>query len=581
MLKILRVAFKILNSRQKLKIFLAVALQIVLSIFELLGILIFSILANLLLTGNLYTQNQFVKYFFEALSIESVAVISQIAILSGIVILLFIIRSFGSLFLLMRLNLFLVKKGSDVVCKVSKFIIKQKRDVIENKSKQAIQVILVRGTSSILNKTLGGGIALLADFALLTAISLALFVYEPIMSLLTVSIFLLSFFLINGMSKKFLLTQSQKEMESEINVRDRLNEVFLSYKDFFVNSEIDKVVEDIRGPFTRFSETSFRISFLAVINRYLYEAALLLNIALFGAIALYLYETRVALSVIATFVLAASRIVPAIMRMQQQLNVIQAGVPYALEMADLLLEEQQGSSFLDCDPTGSQLTRIISSHNFLDLKDLSLEIQGEMFLRDLNLRVERGDKLVIVGESGAGKTLLLDIMAGIKVPTKGVLGSSGYSLEDAKKFGLIKVGYVPQYVGLIKGTIRDNIILFRENINEADILDSIEFSSLAELILKLPMGLDSEIGDGGISISGGERQRIGLARALAGKPNLLLLDEFTSNLDLNTEREVISKIIEKLPNTTIVSVAHRMGAREGFERVIQLSKGRIVSDLIY
>jgi ABC-type multidrug transport system fused ATPase/permease subunit len=216
----------------------------------------------------------------------------------------------------------------------------------------------------------------------------------------------------------------------------------------------------------------------------------------------------------------------------------------------------------------------------IELRNLSFGFDGDEHdtLHNLSLTIRKGEKVGINGESGAGKTTLLNILLGLYKPTEGGVYIDGQQLDNRlRRRWQNSIGYVSQSTFLSDSTILSNIALGceEEDVDMAHIEKCIEAASLSEFVASLPKGIHTRIGECGALISGGERQRIGIARALYKKADILFFDEATSSLDNNTE-QMINGAIERLSSSnkdlTIVVVAHRDSSLGYCDRIITLEK---------
>ncbi len=220
--------------------------------------------------------------------------------------------------------------------------------------------------------------------------------------------------------------------------------------------------------------------------------------------------------------------------------------------------------------------------------DASLSIKGVTYvppgartpaLQKISFDLTPGEAVGIIGASGAGKSSLARLMFAAALPTSGRVMLGGVETKRWRRDTLAgHIGYLPQTVGLLPGTVRENIARFRE-VEDAEVIAAAKRANVHDLILALPDGYETRISDGGLSLSGGERQRIGLARALFGQPLLLVLDEPNAHLDQGGER-ALAETLKSLRDqgVTVVLVAHRLNPLSEVERVILLDKGRLVSD---
>ena len=184
-----------------------------------------------------------------------------------------------------------------------------------------------------------------------------------------------------------------------------------------------------------------------------------------------------------------------------------------------------------------------------------------------------------MGPSGAGKTTLVDLILGILEPNAGKVLISGLVPSEAFKKWSGAIAYVPQNVMVSTGTIRENVGLgyLPEIATDQLVLNALQIAQLDSQVLAMPGGLDSPVGENGSQISGGQRQRLGIARAMFTKPKLLVLDEATSSLDGQTEADVTAAIQSLRGRATVIVVAHRLSTARAADQVIYVENGHILA----
>ncbi|ENM5935846.1 ABC transporter ATP-binding protein [Vibrio mimicus] len=192
---------------------------------------------------------------------------------------------------------------------------------------------------------------------------------------------------------------------------------------------------------------------------------------------------------------------------------------------------------------------------------------------NLNLTICKGDVVGIIGETGAGKSTLINLLLGLIEPKKGEILVSGKPLRFVKKSYWEHVGYVPQETYLIDGTIKDNIEFYRTSNNEISMNELLSKVSLTSTIDTFEQGIDTNVGESGGKLSGGQRQRIGIARSLFNNPDVLILDEATSALDNQTEEKVIASLSAYKGEKTLIMIAHRESTLSICDYVIWVGKG--------
>ena len=212
------------------------------------------------------------------------------------------------------------------------------------------------------------------------------------------------------------------------------------------------------------------------------------------------------------------------------------------------------------------------------LKDVSLAyIEGETVLKRVSFKVSAGETIALVGPTGSGKTSIINLITRFYDPTSGQVLVNGVDIKNLHISALRgKMALVMQDPFLFSETVRDNITLGKDGILEKNIQQLIRDSNCKTLIDRLPGGLDTVLAEGGMSISSGERQLITIARALAGNPDLIILDEATSYIDSATELKIQEALFNLMANRTSIIVAHRLSTARGADRIIVLNKGRII-----
>lgn len=307
----------------------------------------------------------------------------------------------------------------------------------------------------------------------------------------------------------------------------------------------------------------------------------LLEIAMISGILLAawtLFATRPAVEAFAllgVFGIAALRLVPAMNRIVTNLNGVRAGRP-ALSM----LAEECAS--LDDDAStdrgrGEELRSIPSADIVVEDVSFTYPRSDRAVLQDVSVTIRRGTTVALVGASGAGKTTLADILAGLMSTTSGSVTVGGVDIAEHPRSWRQSIAMVSQKVYMWEAPLRD-LITFGLPADQVDqeLLDSaIRRSRLTEVIADLPEGLDTVIGEGGSRLSGGQGQRVGIARALYANPQVLILDEATSALDNETEHEIAETIDALQGEITVIVVAHRLSTVKNADEILFFSRGRL------
>lgn len=210
------------------------------------------------------------------------------------------------------------------------------------------------------------------------------------------------------------------------------------------------------------------------------------------------------------------------------------------------------------------------------IKNLSFQYEERKIIDDLSLFIKRGQKIAFVGESGSGKSTVIKILLGLLKYNQGKICLGDMELSGICLNNLYdKVSYISQDVPVFDGTIKENLV-FEKNVSKEQMLDALSEVQLSHLVENLAEGLDTEIGEKGTCLSGGEKQRLAFARLWFENPELVILDEATSAMDNLTEEIVMKSIMQKMKDKTVIAIAHRLNSIAGFDRIILFREGKIV-----
>jgi ABC-type multidrug transport system fused ATPase/permease subunit len=212
-------------------------------------------------------------------------------------------------------------------------------------------------------------------------------------------------------------------------------------------------------------------------------------------------------------------------------------------------------------------------------RDVTFSYDTEPILKDISFEVKPGEKVAIVGESGAGKSSVASLLLRFYEPTRGKILVDGVDTSNIKLSSLRKnISYVSQDIFLFSDTIKENIRFGKRNANFDEIRKAARIAGIDNFISELPKSYETTIGERGTKLSGGERQRIAIARAVLKDAPIMILDEATSNLDRKVEREIVKKIAKTSENRTLIVIAHRLSTIIDADRILVLDNGRLINE---
>ncbi|RST60289.1 ABC transporter ATP-binding protein [Siminovitchia terrae] len=257
-------------------------------------------------------------------------------------------------------------------------------------------------------------------------------------------------------------------------------------------------------------------------------------------------------------------------------------------IGELINVMQQGNASLDrvqetldyqADVQNEPNPKMVKRPNMIGFHDLDFQYPTSQAknLQEISLSIARGETLGIVGKTGAGKTTFLRQLLREYPLDKGRLTIDGIELTSQSKEQILDwIGYVPQDHVLFSRTIRENIFFGKEDATDADIRKAIRLASFEKDLENLPMGLETLVGEKGVSLSGGQKQRVSIARALIKDPEILILDDSLSAVDANTEANIIKNIQHERKGKTTIITTHRLSSVQHADQIIVLDEGRIV-----
>ncbi|TYS60085.1 ABC transporter ATP-binding protein [Sutcliffiella horikoshii] len=292
-------------------------------------------------------------------------------------------------------------------------------------------------------------------------------------------------------------------------------------------------------------------------------------------------NTTEVVSTMALFAMAAFRLLPSINRVIASITTIRYSYP-ALEVLDRDFNPLIESNRVDVLEYKHHLTdKERLYQDSIVLKDVSFRYpeQSSYSIKNVSLSIPIGNSVAFIGESGAGKTTIIDLILGVLKPEKGNILVDGLEIKDHKIQWQRKIGYIPQTIFLSDDSIRANVAfgIKTERISDDDVWRALDQAQLGNFVRELPNQLDTSVGESGVRLSGGQRQRIGIARALYHDPEILFMDEATSALDNGTEEEIMKAINGLKGEKTIIIIAHRLSTIENCDIVYRIHKGKVAA----
>jgi len=422
----------------------------------------------------------------------------------------------------------------------------------------------------------GTSIFMLGDVALLILMTMALFIMDPLTAtLLFISFSALSAAVYFSFHHK-ALRLSYENSELIIDSNRLINDVYQSIKQIRVKNQEDFMTDEISRVRYSSAPSYAELAFMPNISKFAIEIFLVFASLVVSGVQFWLYDAKTAIASLTVFMAAGSRIAPALLRVQQNMILMRASLGYSKSIIEMFGYLNAGSEILD----ESSMNQNKSFTPGVKLENVSFPYPDSesRAICGVTLEINSGEFFGVIGKSGSGKSTLVDLMLGLVEPTLGEIRISSLKPNAAIKAFGGKIAYVPQSISLIAGTIRENITFGEPSskYTEAEISKIVEEVELGDLVQRIDGGLNGYLGENANLLSGGEAQRIMLARALISEPKLLILDESTSSLDNLTEAKIMELLTRLKRHTSIVLITHKLSNIHHFDRVLIIESGSIL-----
>ena len=411
-------------------------------------------------------------------------------------------------------------------------------------------------------------IALTVIFVLLLIVNWALALTIFLLLILVSSIYL-------KIIKPFLKQAAKKNQSLRKSMFQTISEVFGIIKEVKVYSKENQVKEFYNQNNAEFEKNLYYFYIINKLPRVILEIFALSLIILVSLIFFNISDDYTKhFPTLALLTAATVRFIPAF-------NGIVSGLSYLKIYSvsiDLISREIDEMKNFEIDEFNKKIfikKESLNKDGYLRLHNLSFKYhsQDQYLLKNINLNIEKGSKTAVIGETGSGKSTLANLILGLFIPQEGDISFEGESIYTNISKWRKRIGYVPQKTYLLDSTIEKNITFdfFEDKVDYEKMEKAIHLSSLTEKIKELPNGLKTRVGADGLKFSGGEKQRIAIARAIYHNHSILVMDEFTSALDQNTENKILLNLSNFLKEKTCIIVSHRSNTIKDCSKILNLS----------
>ena len=435
---------------------------------------------------------------------------------------------------------------------------------------------LTYGMTSLVLENLNALSIILSECGLLLLLFALLLYKATVIALVMAVYFGILFVLVSRKIGKRVTLSTRLRIQEDIKASQLIQNLLFTYRDNYIYGGFPNALKKYHNYRKNAVTAASDLSYLSAIPKYSMEIGMIVGISLIAIIDFSLGQNSAAAGNLLIFGAASSRILPSLLRMQGALatrRTVREGSSYARDIIEELPREDSATS-------ASAFRRINNTHSeeiAIKMENVSYSHEvSEFKIKDLNLRITSGEKIAIIGPSGGGKSTIIDLITGIKHPDAGEIAIRDRSpLQYLVDFpgGL---GYIPQRPGFLPLSIAENIALGRSEIDLARIRYSLSRVGLLTHVDSLEASIHSQILEDSRNFSGGQLQRIAVARAFYFGSPILLLDEPTSALDNISDAELWEELLEE-EALTILAVTHKLHNLERFDRIVLVIEGEIAA----
>ena len=570
-------SYSLLHTREKIRFLGIVFARVLVHGLDMLGLAAVGLIGAMVASGlNNRREAEFLGF---SVSLEASDVYLWVVVAIAA---FFVTKSLVALILLRVTSVFLAGVSADASIEIARYLYSGDIHRVRSRSKGEIQWLVTESTNLAFSSVMFAAAAIITEAALFLGIFAVFLLIDTSTALLLVvyfAVFLGAF--------QLLVSRRLRKVGSRIarnfrSVNNTVLDLTSAYREATVLEKRDWFLSRFDVSRRGYSQGKGIERFVQSIPRYLIEAGLII-----GLMGLVVYQFTVGaefggLVTIGVFMTGGIRMMAAMLPLQNALNELRVYGPQAARAQDVIaLARRQAPG--PSDSAKTEMAEVLAPASGLDITVSELSFTypdgDEPVLRDVSLAIKEGQFAALVGPSGAGKTTLADLILGIYHPTEGSIETAGVSPAALRAFDPGVVSYVPQNPGMVSGSLAQNVALGvdTEDIDDDRVWEVLGQVGLDAVVRQLPEGIHTSLGEQSDALSGGQIQRLGIARALYTRPKLLVLDEATSALDAETEAGVAKTIENLRGQTTVIVIAHRLSTIQRADVVFVIDGGTLVA----
>ena len=582
LLRVARTSWSLLSRNEKVFFLLRLFFRFALNGVDIIAVGLMGLLGAITATGISGQRLQLFGYPIPAPTAGNV--IALVAVIAG----LFILKGGLGILFVRWTAIFLAGIEIKNSAKLTRYLFSGPLTRLKKYSRSEIQFLVQTSVNATFSGVLGSMATLIIESTLFISIFVMFLLVDWPAALAIAVYFSLLVFLLQMTTSRRYLQSGRNLRRGSVETGGAILEMVDGFREISVLSKQDFFLTRFIEAKKLSARTGVTLQILKSLPRYIAETGLIVGALGFVVWQLSRSSLGEGLLALGIFLAGSFRMMGSILPLQalwNELRIMQGWVEMAQE---ILLTLRDDPELLDSAIYSE--TKVINRVAPQDAHTsaLEVELEGVYFthldnteptINDVSLTIRAGSYVAVVGPSGAGKTTLIDLLLGLYDPDTGTVRVGGLDPRELREQLPGLISYVPQRPGLVSGSIANNVALGvpEDEIDEARVREALHKAQLGDFVESLPQGIHSSLGAHSDSLSGGQIQRLGFARALYTRPRLIILDEATSALDAATEASVAASIKNVGGETTVIVIAHRLSTIQDADQVHVLVDGQIVS----
>lgn len=568
----------ILSREQKRYGVLIIFMAMIAALFEMVGVSVILPLIQAFLSIDILRQNKYIIFLMEVFHIQSDGQLILYVCIG--VIIIYIIKNAYSTFYVWVSSKYTCKIRRELASRILAAYMKQGYIFFVNNNSSR----LLRGVNTdiasvyaIVNQM----VAILVKIMTIICITAFIIVSTPALAIPLIVLVIFSFLLTQLLFRKSMQKYGKKVREYINKCYQSAMEAIQGSKEILVTDRQEYFIKRYTKYMIGENRSNVRMSVASSAPAYLIEAICISGLLIVLSFQVMVTQNSISLiGQMATIAVAAFRILPSLGALLSSFNLLVYNAPALGGAYDTLNMVKELENNKTSDDKQINKYKNFQFEREVELSHVTFAYSKgqENVISDLSMKIEKGSSIAFIGKSGAGKTTLADLILGLLHPQSGEIRIDGINIEDMGRNWYKLVGYVPQSIYLIDSTIRENVAfgIDEKEIDDQKVWKALEMAQLKKYVEGLANDLNEYVGERGIKFSGGQRQRMAIARALYNDPDILVLDEATAALDTETETAVMESIEAMQGYKTLIIVAHRLSTIRACDYVYEIKNGKAV-----